>query len=238
MARLNDAGTELSLGDIAYLRIRHDILCCRILPGAMITESELMENYGLGKSSCRVALARLSQEHLVESRPRKGYRIAPITVQDVEEIFSLRIQLEPFAARLAVGKVNIEELRQLEAACRVELQAPLPEQIDVFMNANKRFHLAIAKASGNKHLIRTLSSLMDEISRLVALGFNVQKTKPEIKHDHNAMIQAFIDGDAKRVELIARRHIETFQVMTLEKVYATLSKGGAVLPILERSIYP
>ena len=133
---------------------------------------------------------------------------------------------------------RIRSTRKLEAACRVELQAPLPEQIDVFMNANKRFHLAIAKASGNKHLIRTLSSLMDEISRLVALGFNVQKTKPEIKHDHNAMIQAFIDGDAKRVELIARRHIETFQVMTLEKVYATLSKGGAVLPILERSIYP
>ncbi len=237
MALLNDVGADLPLGDIAYLRIRHDILCCRILPGAMITESELMENYGLGKSSCRVALARLSQDHLVESRPRKGYRIAPITVRDVEEIFSLRIQLEPFAARLAVGKVNIAQLRELEAACRVELRAPLPEQIDVFMNANKRFHLAIARASGNNHLIRTLSSLMDEMSRLVALGFNVQKTKPEIKHDHNAMIQAFIDGDAKRVELIARRHIETFQAMTLEKVYATLSRGGAVLPILERSTY-
>ncbi|WP_410014676.1 GntR family transcriptional regulator [Sodalis sp. C49] len=227
---------DLPLGDVAYNRIRHDILCCRLLPGSMITEPELMENYAIGKSSCRVALARLCHEHLVESRPRKGYRIAPITVQDVEEIFTLRVQLEPLAARLAVGRVDIQELRELEAACRVELHAPLPEQIDVFMNANKRFHLAIARASGNNHLIRTLSSLMDEMSRLVALGFNVQKTKPEIKHDHNAMIQAFIDGDARRVETIARRHIETFQVMTMEKVYATLSKGGAILPILERSM--
>ncbi|NDL63411.1 GntR family transcriptional regulator [Acerihabitans arboris] len=232
----NEATADLSLGDVAYIRIRQDILCCRLLPGSMITEPELMENYAIGKSSCRVALARLCHEHLVESRPRKGYRIAPITVQDVEEIFTLRVQLEPLAARLAVGRVDIGELRELEAACRVELRAPLPEQIDVFMNANKRFHLAIARASGNNHLIRTLSSLMDEMSRLVALGFNVQKTKPEIKHDHNAMIQAFIDGDARRVEIIARRHIETFQVMTMEKVYATLSKGGAVLPILERSM--
>lgn len=236
MPLLTEATENLPLGDIAYIRIRQDILCCRLLPGSLVTEPELMEKYAIGKSSCRVALARLCHEHLVESRPRKGYRVAPITVQDVEEIFTLRVQLEPLAARLAMGRVNIEELRELEAACRVELQAPLPEQIDVFMNANKRFHLAIARASGNNHLIRALSSLMDEMSRLVALGFNVQKTKPEIKHDHNAMIQAFIDGDARRVETIARRHIETFQAMTLEKVYATLSKGGTVLPILERSL--
>ena len=228
---------ELSLGDSAYMHIRHDILRCRLLPGSLITEAGLMEMYQIGKSSCRVALARLCHEHLVESRPRKGYRIAPITVQDVEEIFTLRAQLEPLAARLATGKVDIQLLRELEAACRVELKAPLPEQINVFMNANKRFHLAIAEASGNKHLIRALSSLMDEMSRLVALGFNVQRVKPEIKHDHNAMIDAFTEGDARRVELIARRHIETFQVMTLEKVYATLSKEGALLPILDRSIF-
>lgn len=226
--------STLSLADAAYNQIRHDILSCRLMPGAMITESELMDSYQIGKSSCRVALARLCHEYLVVSRPRKGYYIAPITVQDVEEIFTLRAQLEPLAARLAVGRVDIELLRELEAACRVELIAPLPEQIDVFMNANKRFHLAIAQASGNTHLIRTLSGLMDEMSRLVALGFNVQKTKPEIKNDHNAMIQAFADRDAKRVELIARRHIETFQAMTLEKVYATLSKGDVLLPILER----
>jgi len=107
----------------------------------------------------------------------------------------------------------------------------------VFMNANKRFHLTIAEATGNSHLIRTLSGLMDEMSRLVALGFNVQRIKPEIKHDHNAMIDAFIEGDAKRVELIARRHIETFQAMTLEKIYATLSREGTLLPILPREIF-
>jgi len=227
--------TKLPLADVAYNCIRYDILTCRLMPGSLITESELMENYQIGKSSCRVALARLCHEHLVVSRPRKGYRIAPITVQDVEEIFTLRAQLEPLAARLAVGRVNVDLLRELEAACRVELVAPLPEQIDVFMNANKRFHLAIAQASGNAHLLRTLSGLMDEMSRLVALGFNVQKTKPEIKNDHNAMIQSFEDGDAKRVELIARRHIETFQAMTLEKVFATLTKGGILLPVIERS---
>lgn len=227
-----------SQADSAWERIRRDVLCCKLLPGAMITEQALMERYDIGKSTCRVALARLCHENLITSRPRKGYQIAPVTVQDVEEIFTIRAQLEPLAARLAVGRVDIDELRRLEAACREEISAPLSRQIDVFMNANKRFHLTIAQASGNHHLIAMLSSLMDEMARLVALGFNVQGTKPEIKHDHNAMIEAFSQGDAKRVELIARRHIETFQTMTLEKVYATLSRDGALLPILERRLQP
>ncbi|KAA9002720.1 GntR family transcriptional regulator [Affinibrenneria salicis] len=228
---------SLSLSNQAYYTIRRDILTCRLLPGSLVTESELMDRYQSGKSTIRLALTRLSHDKLVISRPRKGYRIAPVTVQDVEEIFTLRAALEPLAARLAVGKVDIELLKDLEAQCRVEVAAPLSTRIDVFMNANKRFHLTIAEATGNGHLIRTLSGLMDEMARLVALGFNVQRIKPEIKHDHNAMIDAFIEGDAKRVEFIARRHIETFQTMTLEKIYATLSKEGTLLPVLPREIF-
>ncbi|WP_353171214.1 GntR family transcriptional regulator [Paracandidimonas soli] len=219
-------------GEQAYQRIRRDILACRLLPGVIVTEPELMAGYGIGKSSCRIALTRLGHENFVVSRPRKGYQIAPVMVKDVEEIFTLRVQLEPLAARLAVGRVSIARLRELEAACRVRHPAPLPDQIDRFMDANKAFHLEIARASGNERLLHTLTGLLDEMSRLVALGFNAQGIKPEIKHDHNAMIAAFEDGDSKKAELIARRHIETFQSMTMEKVYASLSETGAPLPLL------
>lgn len=224
--------TALSQGDDAYARLRGDVISCRLPPGAIVTEPELMAAYDIRKTSCRIALTRLAQEGFVRSRPRKGYQIAPITLRDVEEVFQLRAQIEPLAARLAVGRVNLDQLRTLEAACR--LQHPvlhLNDQIDVFMDANKAFHLAIAQASGNDRLHRLLAGLLDEMSRLVALGFGVQKTKPEIKHDHNALIEAFAEGDARRAELIARRHIETFQAMTLEKLYASLAETGAAIPV-------
>jgi len=227
--------TTVSHADDAYARLRRDILLCRLAPGATVTEPELMGAYALGKSTCRIALVRLIHDGLVVSRPRKGYRIAPITLQDVEEVFSMRVQLEPLAARLATGRVDVDELRALEAACRVrQPELPINDQIDAFMHANTAFHLAIARASGHQRLHHTLANLMDEMSRLVALGFGVQGTKPEIKHDHNAMIDAFADGDGKRAELIARRHIETFQAMTLEKVYASLRETRAFLPMISR----
>jgi DNA-binding GntR family transcriptional regulator len=223
---------SVSSGDDAYARIRRDVLSCRLAPGAFVTEPELMESYGIRKTSCRIALVRLAHEGYVRSRPRKGYQISPITLRDVEEVFTLRVQVEPLAARLAAGRVDIDLLRRLEAACRVQHPVlQLSDQIDVFMDANKAFHLAIAAACGNQRLYRLLSQLMDEMSRLVALGFGVQRTKPEIKHDHNAMIDALADGDGKRAEVIARRHIETFQEMTLEKLYASLAQTGAAIPV-------
>lgn len=228
----HEATAPVSFGDDAYARVRRDIISCRLPPGAFVTEPELMDRYGIRKNSVRIALVRLAHEGFVRSRPRKGYQIAPITLRDVEEVFTLRVQLEPLAARLAVGRVDLDQLRELEAACRVQHPVlQLNDQIDVFMDANKAFHLAISAACGNDRLHRTLESLLDEMSRLVALGFGVQKTKPEIKHDHNALIAAFEEKDGKRAELIARRHIETFQTMTMEKLYASLAETGASIPI-------
>ncbi|WP_245479816.1 GntR family transcriptional regulator, partial [Hansschlegelia zhihuaiae] len=72
-------------GNHAYDLIRREIVSCRIMPGARFTEPELMERYGLGKSSLRIALQRLTEGGLVSSIPRHGYRVAPITVKDVDE---------------------------------------------------------------------------------------------------------------------------------------------------------
>lgn len=230
-------GNASSLGDMAYACIRKDILACRLAPGSTVTEPMLMADYGIGKNSCRIALVRLCHDGLVISRPRKGYFIKEITLKDVDEIFTLRAQIEPLAARLAVGKVDIDELRRLEKACRRKHPVPLPKQIDVFMDANKLFHLEIARAAGNVRLLTILESLMDEMSRLVALGFNVQGTKPEIKHDHEAMIEAFVEKDARRVETIARKHIETFQEMTHAHLYSTLTEAGTALPLLDKRLF-
>ena len=222
---------DTSLGLAAYAALRRDILSCKLLPGALVTEGELMTAYGFGKNSCRIALTRLAHDRLIFARPRRGYQVAPITLKDVEEVFALRVQLEPMAARLAVGRVDTALLHGLEAACRDEYAIPAPRRIDKFMDANKQFHLAIVHATGNERLTRTLSALMDEMSRLVALGFNVQRVRPEIRHDHNSLIKAFEDHDEKAAETIARRHIEAFRAQTMEKVYASLSQAGTYLPM-------
>lgn len=87
------------LTDTAYHTVKRQVVECALPPGVEVTERELMERYGLSKAPLREALVRLSQEGLLRAIPRSGYRITPITVQDVRDIFELRLLLEPVAAR-------------------------------------------------------------------------------------------------------------------------------------------
>ncbi len=235
--RGSDAGHVLEIpsatlkGRQAYDLLRHEIVSCRILPGTRFTEAELMERLEIGKASCRIALQRLIQDGFVASMPRHGYRVTPITVKDVEEVFALRLVLEPLAARGAAGRVNRAHLERLEQACRVKLPTDVGNQIDFFLEANRSFHMAIAEAAGNQRLVRTLSGLLDEMTRLVALGFGVQGVRPNIANDHVLLIEYLSAGDAAAAGEVARRHVETFREMTMEKVIASLKDSAAVVPV-------
>lgn len=237
---LIDCSNEAKLrSERACSVIRHDILSCVIVPSTMLTESGLMARYGFGKATCRVALQRLAQEGFIKIVPRQGYSVTPITLRDVEEVFALRLQLEPLSARLAAGKADIALLNRLEKACRNDdTSLGISSRIGIFMDANAAFHMAIAEASGNGRLVRTLGGLLNDMARLVALGFGVQNTKPEIKHDHLSMIEALASGDGKRAEQIALRHVMTFRDMTMEKVFASLRDTHAGAPIVSLRVTP
>jgi DNA-binding GntR family transcriptional regulator len=222
-------------GNQAYDLLRREIVSCRILPGTRFTEAELMDKFELGKASCRIALQRLIQGGFVLSMPRHGYRVTPITVRDVDEVFALRLALEPIAARGAAGRVNRAQLIRLEKACRVRIPADVGNQIDFFLEANRSFHMAIADAAGNQRLSRTLSGLLDEMTRLVALGFGVQRVRPNIENDHNLLIEHLVAGDADAAETVARRHVETFRNMVMEKVIKSLRESAVVVPVSQRS---
>ena len=91
--------------------------------------------------------------------------------------------------------------------------------------------MAIAVASGNERLQRTLSGLLDEMARLVALGFGAQGVRPNIERDHTMLIEHLARGDADAAEALARDHVETFRSMTMEKVLASLKDAAATLPL-------
>ncbi|MCP1676730.1 DNA-binding GntR family transcriptional regulator [Natronocella acetinitrilica] len=218
--------------DDAYLRIRRDIISCQLSPGQRFTEAELMDRYEIGKATCRNALLRLLQDGFVVSQPRRGYFVKPISVKDVDEVFDLRLELEPMAARLAVGRVDLDQLVRWEKACREDcVEMDIADQIKVFLDANKEFHMTIAAASDNRRLHSFMRSLLDEMSRLAALGFGFGGLKPGIKSDHESMLDAFRNGDGEEAARIARRHVDAFRGMTMDKILVALRDVSAELPI-------
>ena len=114
-SRSNNAPVPL-LTDRAYERLKHDVITCVLAPGTEVSEPQLCLNYRLGKAPVRMALIRLAHDGLVRAIPRRGYLISPVTLKDIQDIFELRLMLEPRAARMAAGNIDARRARALETA--------------------------------------------------------------------------------------------------------------------------
>lgn len=194
---------SVSLADQAYDIIRDEIVLCRLAPGEMISEAILEERCGIARAAVRSALARLIQEGLIRSSGGKSRIVAPLSLADIQDVFLLRRQLEPLAARLAAGKVSEPLLRVLDDACR-EGYTPGDLKGELrFLNANRRFHLAIADASGSFRLARILEQLHNETTRILYLGFRLSDRSKEWSHGHENLLDALVRPDPDEAARIA-----------------------------------
>ena len=201
------------LTDRAYERIRHDIITCAIAPGTEISEPQLCTHYRLGKAPVRMALNRLAHDGLLRAIPRRGYRVTPVTLKDIHDVFELRLMLEPAAAHMAAGKVDAQRLRVVDEACRPGYQPNDSKSITRFLEANKAFHVAIAQATGNGRLAAMVAQLLDQMTRLLHLGLGLRNQSHEMQHAHRALVKALSRGDGETAERISREQIDAVRGM-------------------------
>lgn len=204
------------LGERAYAAIRREILTARLRPGASVSEASLAAQHGLGKAPIRAALARLSQAGLVRAEPRRGYVVTPLTLHDVQDVFELRLILEPAAAKLAAGKADIAALEALDAVCAASYRPEDPDSALAFLEANCAFHVSVAALSGNRWLTAQVERLLDEMTRMLLLGLGGRDRTGEMAHEHRALIDALAARDGTRAETIVREQIEAARDMVLK----------------------
>lgn len=211
------------LTDRAYERIKHDIICCILPPGTEVSEAQLCAQYKLGKAPVRMALTRLAHDGLVRAIPRRGYMVTAVTLKDIQDVFELRLMLEPAAARMAAGRVNTQRLRTLDEACRAGYHPGDAKSISRFIDATKAFHVAIAQATGNLRLARAIEELLDEMTRLLHLGLGLRNRSQEMQHEQRALVKALLRGDGATAERLSREQIEATRNMVLSAILTSSS---------------
>jgi DNA-binding GntR family transcriptional regulator len=217
-------GVTIPLLTGAYERLRHDIVSCAIAPGTEVSEAQLCNEYGFGKAAVRVALTRLAHDGLTRAVPRRGYLVAPVTLQDIQDVFELRLLLEPSAARMAAGKVSAQELRMHDEVCRAGYEPGDPESVGRYLDANKAFHVAIARATGNARLATAIEHLLDEMARLFHFALRLRKRPPEdSRQEHKWLLKALARGDGELAERVCRAQIEASRQMVVASILASRS---------------
>ncbi len=221
--RQQGQGVESLLSNQAYELVRKDIIQCRLLPGAEISETALTKLYGFGKAPIRAALLRLSQDQLISSMPRRGYVVTPITIRNVQEVYGLRLIIEPAAARLATSRCNIPELSSL---CERLRRARRSSNKLEFLEAHFEFHVAIARSTGNDRLTHLISSLLHDMARIIHFGeFPPGRVAEKIdvdqgQEEHETIVQALASGDPRGAERVMREHVEHALAMVKEAAFA------------------
>jgi DNA-binding GntR family transcriptional regulator len=222
-ARKSAGSGPASLSEQAYDVIRRDILACVLAPGAAVSEAAFCDRYGLGKAPVRSALSRLRQEGLVSASPRRSFVVAPITLRDIQELYALRMILEPATARLAAGRVDAKRLQKLDAICRRGYAPGDPASTLRFLEANREFHLQIADASGNQRFVRLLAQVLDETTRVMHIGLGLRNRSAEMQHEHNALLEALENGDGDAAARISENQVAASREMVLSGLMTSSS---------------
>jgi DNA-binding GntR family transcriptional regulator len=201
-------GKQQSLTDRAYLGLRKEIITCKLRPGTEVGEQELASRLSMSKTPVRESLVRLTLEGLVEAFPRRGYRITPVTIKDINDIFTVRKALESVAAELAAVRMSKEELDALKVLADQTYIRKSSLPVQEFVSANNIFHATIAEGARLPRLHALITGYLEQCTRLFHMGATIRDVTSETQVDHTRIIDALCSRDPAAAREAIALHIE------------------------------
>jgi DNA-binding GntR family transcriptional regulator len=199
-----------SLANEVYERIFGQLMALKIAPGSRITVDNLVRELNVSQTPIREALGRLEGEGLVVKTHLVGYSAAPqITKRQFEELYSLRLLLEPDGARRATLAMTDVSLAALTDAAGVMARRSGSgddlTRYSLFARQDASFHDMILKVAGNELIRETLAHLHTHF-HIFRLIFHSRVTE-EALEEHEAILAAFTARDGDAAAEAMRRHI-------------------------------
>jgi DNA-binding GntR family transcriptional regulator len=183
------------------------IISGRLAPGEHLRELQLCEELGCSRSPLREALRMLAAEHLVTIEPRRGARVARLTVKDVMELFEVRAEIEALAARLAAERGSDEELASLELLNQDMAAAVDGRDVGAFFDGNTVFHATIARAARNAYLDTLIRSAADRSFQTLFRTLTQSGHVENAVAKHTELISAMRARDGAQADRCMREHI-------------------------------
>jgi len=193
--------------DEVFQLIRADIMSLRIPPDTRISIDSLARELGVSQTPIREALSMLEATGLVTKQHFVGYCSAPqLNQQQLDELYEVRLLLEPYAARCAAERMSDEDLQGLAALARSMEPGETRTSYDRFADQDSELHDRIAAGSGNRLIQQSLARLHSHL-HIFRLRFHSEVTT-EAYAEHDDLIRALTSRKAAEAEAAMRAHIE------------------------------
>ena len=199
------------MADRAYEELRDRIVTLEIPPGAPIDEVLLGEELQMGRTPVREAIKRLALENLVTVFPRRGTFASDINITDLAHVADVRAQLEAHAAYRAAQRITEAQHEELLDLLDELEHSRGTDDLEQLMALDARVHRFIYSCTGNPYLEQTLTRYFNLSMRIWYLVLDRLPHLFARVHEHEDVLRAIADGDARRARRIISEHITTFE---------------------------
>jgi DNA-binding GntR family transcriptional regulator len=195
------------LAEQVYQQLKSDIFSFRLSPGDRFSESDIARHYGVSRTPMRDGLFRLQREGYLEVGFRRGWKVAPINFEQLDQLYDLRIVLELAALeRLASGDEPHAAIDALLKVWNVEAEERESDPVTMF-RMDEHFHRQLVAASGNNEMLRVHNEVTERIRIVRRLDFLKSHRTSATYDEHAKLLQLIGRNKLQEASILLRAHI-------------------------------
>jgi len=202
-----------------YVHLRDQILNRTIEPSSRLVEAQIAKKIGTSRTPVREALHLLEKDGFIESVPRVGYYVKKLALDELDEIFEIRLVNEKLACRWAIERMNDACRRALEkniAKTEAAIQKGSPQ---LFLKYDEEFHEILVKAAGSKHLLDICQQLRRLMLRYRSESIKTERSVKSALIGHTRILECLEKKDLAGLEAQLVAHLDSARTDIREHVF-------------------
>ena len=197
-----------TLSEQVFEIVREQIVTGKLPGDAPIRQDALANELGVSKIPLREALARLEQEGLLSSHANRGYAVRPMSAEEADDIFALRLSIEPQAAAYAATVANDEDRAIVQAAFE-ELDSAAADRLSEVAICNRVFHTALVRPGRRLLTTQTVERLAILAERYVVAHLRPAGRNDRAHLEHRGLLDAWLARDEALLTTLLASHIRS-----------------------------
>ncbi|TLM78105.1 GntR family transcriptional regulator [Microbulbifer harenosus] len=189
-----------------YSQLKADLQRGRFAPGSPLKQSELAEHYGVSRIPVRDALARLKSEGWLTGHGKRGVAVPRFDPLEAEDLYLMRMHLEPLLLSLAAPSLNGELLgRAQDILDAMETTPPLDAA--TLGQLNWQFHTGLYRAAGRPTLFKTVEQLQRQCERYIGYQNRSLDYQSTSQREHYQLLALLRQGETREACSLLEQHI-------------------------------
>ena len=230
---------DKSLADATHRRLRRDIIDGRLRAGAKLKLEGLAASYSVGMSPLREALSRLIGESLVVSQSQRGFWVAPLSVEELDDLTRVRSLIECEALSLSIRHGDdawqarvariFEELSRVERAPLAPDFVPTQAALNEWEGLNNTFHLVLVEACRSPVLVKLRESLYCQSERYRRISVDFSIGRRDVHEEHAAIYEATIQRNVLKACRLMEHHLMETALAVRAALVSTIKSTSATI---------